>query len=53
MQTPSLTRPPRTRRPPQVARHVGALLDAYRRVQAGRKRGKRRAPAPSRPRTTA
>ena len=38
MEPPSLTRPPRPRRPPEVVRHVDKLMDAYRRVQAGRKR---------------
>ncbi len=41
MESPSLTRPPRPRRPPEVVRHVDQLMDAYRRVRAG---GKRAAP---------
>jgi hypothetical protein len=36
----TLTRPPRKKRPPEVVRHVDELLDAYRRVQAGRRRAK-------------
>ena len=42
METPSLTRPPRSKRAPEVARHVGNSMDAYRRMLAMRK-GKRRA----------
>jgi hypothetical protein len=41
METPSLTRPPRSKRASEVARHVGQSMDAYRRMQAARK-GKRR-----------
>jgi hypothetical protein len=37
MAKPALNRPPRTRRPPEVVRHVDESMDAYRRVQAGRK----------------
>ena len=45
MQTRPLTRPPRTPRPPERARHVGELLDAFRRAQAGRKAGRVAPPA--------
>ena len=38
MTMPALTRQPRKKRPPEVVRHVDELMDAYRRVQAGRKR---------------
>ena len=32
MKRPSLTRPPRSKRPPEVVRHVDESMDAYRRV---------------------
>jgi putative endonuclease len=38
MPSASLTRPPRPRRPPEVVRHVDQLMDAYKQVQAGRRR---------------
>ena len=49
METTPLTRPPRTKRPPEVVRHVDELMDAYRRVQAGRKRPGAAAPPAARP----
>jgi len=39
-EAPSPNRPPRTKRPPEVARHVNETIDAYRRVVKTRKRGR-------------
>jgi putative endonuclease len=38
MPSPSLTRPPRPKRPPEVVRHLDQAMDAYKKVQAGRRR---------------
>jgi hypothetical protein len=46
METPSPNRPPRAKRPPEVARHVNESIDAYKRVVKTRKRARR---APARP----
>ena len=37
MAKPSPNRPPRGRRPPEVARHVTDSIDAYRRIVKARK----------------
>ena len=36
MDTPRLNRPPRTKRAPEVVRHVDESIDAYRKVRASR-----------------
>lgn len=46
METPSPNRPPRAKRPPEVARHVNETIDAYRRVVKTRKRARRAPPRP-------
>lgn len=32
MQAPSPNRPPRSKRPPEIVRHVNEIMDAYRRM---------------------
>jgi hypothetical protein len=41
-----LNRPPRTKRPPEVVRHVDESIDAMRRVQAARGEKPAAPPAP-------
>lgn len=48
MGKPSLNRPPRAKRPPEVVRHVGSTLDALRKVQESEK-----VAGPTRPGTSA
>ena len=48
MGKPSINRPPRSKRAPEVIRHVGASLEALRKVQESGK-----ATSPPRPGTTA
>jgi hypothetical protein len=43
---PSLNRPPRSKRPPELVRHVDAWMDAYRRVVASGKEKRAALPAP-------
>jgi hypothetical protein len=45
---PSPNRPPRARRPPEVARHVKDSIDAYRRVVKTRKPAAPPPPPPAR-----
>ena len=45
--TPPLNRPPRTKRPPEVVRHVDESMDAYRQVQARKKKAATGAGKPS------
>lgn len=37
MQAPSPNRPPRSKRPPEIVRHVNEIMDAYRRMVETRK----------------
>lgn len=46
MQPPRLNRPPRTKRAPEVVRHVDESIDAYRKVQASRDDRPAAPPAP-------
>ena len=45
----SLNRPPRTKRPPEVIRHVDETMDAYRRVRGAAARKDKPAPAEAPP----
>ena len=49
MPTPSPNRPPRAKRPPEVARHVTQTIDAYRRMLEARKKAAEARPAPPPP----
>ena len=46
MPTPSPNRPPRAKRPPEVARHVTQTIDAYWRMVESRKKPEEARPTP-------
>ena len=49
MQNKPLNRPPRTKRPPEVVRHVDQTMDAYRRVVDAARKDKPAEAPPEKP----